>query len=132
MNIQAITGGATALLLIPGGFWALGKFGPGFVAGKMHDGFQKLKASTWVRDPAKPKRARALVAVAELLEDEIPAPGTGQEVYDAFGAEIAAHVSVGSAAQWSKVARQVGDAIQLELDADVKDLGAQTPPPAAG
>lgn len=128
---SSIISGAVAAVAITGGFWAAGKFGPGLIVKKLHEGFVQIKDSEWVREPGKPKRARALLALTELLEDEIPEPGEGQQVYEELGDEIAAHVHLGSAAQWTKVARQFGDAVDLELDNDIKELGAPPPPPAA-
>lgn len=133
MGIQAMMEGAVGALAVTGGFWALGKYGPKFVVSKFREGFDAVKDSDWVRNPAKPKRARALLALAELIEDEIPEAGQGQEVYDGLGADIAEHsrigpFQVGSAAQWSKVLQQFGDAFDTELDADIKALAA---PPAA-
>lgn len=117
-----ITSGVVGAVVLGSGFWAAGKFGPGLLVSRIHAGFEAIKDSAWVRDPAKPKRAAALLAVAQLLEDEIPEPGQGQEVYDALGAEAAALVHVGSAAQWAKVLRQFGDAVDTELDDDIKKL----------
>lgn len=132
IDIQAITAGAVAAVALAGGFWALGKFGPSLLVKRLHKGFEELKTSAWVRDPAKPKRAQAMRAVAELLEDEIPEPGQGQEVYDALGAGISARVPIGSAAQWAKAARSFGDAVDTELDLQLLEIASNaTTPPAA-
>ncbi len=126
MDIQAMVGGAVAVLMIPSAFWALGKFGPAFVAKKLHEGFEAAKSTDWVR--AKPSRAKWLLVTAQLLEEEVPEPGEGQAIYDAAGAWIAERVKIGSAEQWAKAARQFGDAVDTELDEDIKALGADVPP----
>ncbi len=128
IDSQTIFGGALAGMAMLAGFWALGKFGPGLLTNKLHEGFEAVKNSGWVRDPAHPKRAKALVSLVELLEDEVPEPGEGKELYDAIGAGIAGYCRVGSAAQWSKVSQQFGDSINLELDEEIKEMGA---PPQA-
>lgn len=117
-----ISSGVTGVVILGGAFWAAGKFGPGLVASRIDAAFDAIKDSAWIRDPAKPKRAMALLAIAQLLEEEIPNPGQGQEVYDALGVQAAALVHVGSAAQWSKVLRQFGDAIDLEIADDIKKI----------
>lgn len=128
MDMHTITSGVVGLAALGVGFWALGKFGPDLVVGKLHAGLEALKASAWVRNPARPQRARWLLATLQLLEEEIPEPGQGQEVYDALAAATVAHVPFGSKEQWAKVYRQFGDAVDTELDADVKALaGPQTP-----
>lgn len=123
-----ISSGVVGAVVLGGGFWAAGKFGPGLVVSRLHAGFEALKDSAWIRNAAKPKRAVALLAFAQLLEEEIPEPGQGQELYDALGAQAAGLVHVGSAAQWSKVLRQFGDAVDTELDDDIKAIVA---PPTA-
>lgn len=130
MDIQAISAGLVGAVAVTGGLWALGKYGPGLVVRRIRDGLDNVKASAWVRDPARPKRAKALLAVLELLEDEIPEPGQGQEVYDSLGIEISAYtrvglLQIGSAAQWAKVLRQFGDAVDTELDDEIKQLAGQ-------
>lgn len=128
MDISMVTSGVVGTLAVGAGFLVVGKFGPGLVVNKLHEGFEQLKDSAWVRDAAHPKRAKALMALAELLEDEIPAPGAGQAFYDAAGAQAAGLARVGSAAQWAKVLRQFGDAVDTELADDIKEIAASTPP----
>lgn len=131
MDIQTVAAGVVGAVAITGSFWAAGKFGPGLVVKKLDALFHAAKDSAWIRDPAKPHRARLLLAAAEFLEEEIPDKGEGQEVYDALGAEISGYVHFGSPAQWAKVTRQFGDAVDTELDEDIKELGAPPTPPAA-
>lgn len=118
-------GGALFLSVV---IYLIGVFLPGVVVGWVHRFFAAAKASPWWRDPAHPKRARWLLATAELAEDEIPEPGTGSVVYAAWGAKTAAltPLLMGTAGRWSAAYEKVGDAVDLELDAQVKDLA--TPP----
>lgn len=131
MDIQSIAGSAAAVFLIPGGFWALGKLGPGLAAGKIHDGFEQVKQSSWVRNPAHPKRARWLKATLELLEEELPNPGMGIEFYAKIGSAISAHVKIGSAEQWGTVMQKLGDGLDTELAKDVAEIADVPIPPAA-
>ena len=110
----------------------MGVFLPGIVVGWVHRLFAAAKASAWWRDPAHPKRARWLLATAELLEDEIPEPGTGSAIYAAWGAAVAAltPLLMGTAGRWATAFEKVGDAVDLELDAQVKDLAVLPPLPA--
>lgn len=126
MNIHEIWAGVVGGAAIAGGFWAIGKYGPGFLVGQLHDLFNEAKDSQWAR--AKPARAKLLLAFAELLEQEIPEPGEGQEFYDTLGAAVAGRIGIGSATQWSKVLRQFGDAVDTELDAEIKLLATQEQP----
>lgn len=127
----ATMGGGSLLLCLV--IYLVGVFLPGIVAGKIHSLFAAAKASPWWRDPAHPKRARWLLATAELAEDEIPEPGTGKAVYEAWGAAVAAlsPLLIGTAGRWAAAFEKVGDAVDLELDAQVKDLAAPPPPPEA-
>ena len=110
----------------------MGVFLPGIVVGWVHRLFAAAKASAWWRDPAHPKRARWLLATAELLEDEIPEPGTGSAVYAAWGAKTAAIAPflIGTAARWAAAYEKVGDAVDLEMNAQIKDLADLPPLPA--
>lgn len=112
--------------------WLVGAFLPGIVVGKIHGIFAAAKTSAWWKDPAHPKRSRLLLAAAEFLEDEIPEPGTGSEVYAALGARIAALTPflIGTGGKWAAALEKAGDAVNLELDAQVKDLGELPPLPA--
>lgn len=105
-------------------FWALGRFLPPFLVKQIHGLFARAKASPWFRNPAKPKRARLLLALAEFLEDEIPEPGQGREFYAALGARVAslAPFLVGTGPKWADALEKAGDAIDLELDEEIKDL----------
>jgi hypothetical protein len=112
--------------------YLVGVFLPGIVVGKIRSLFAAAKASPWWHDPAHPKRSRWLLATAELAEDEIPEPGTGGAVYAAWGAKTAsiAPFLIGTAARWAAAYEKVGDAVDLELNAQVKDLGELPPLPA--
>ena len=122
-------GGALFLSVV---IYLIGVFLPGIVVGWTHRLFAAAKASAWWRDPAHPKRSRWLLATAELLADEIPAPGTGSAVYAVWGAKTAAIAPflIGTAARWAAAYEKVGDAVDLEMDAQVKDLGELPPLPA--
>mgnify|MGYP001605672179 CR=1 FL=1 len=141
--LEGLKAHALALGLALGGplaigalFVLAGRMVPGLIAGRLQRLFAETKASAWWRDSAHPKRARWLLATAELLEDEVPDPGQGQEVYDAFGAWANARAKIGvlplgSAAQWANLARKGGDAIDLELDAEIVEIAKmQTPVPS--
>ena len=104
----ATLGGGALFLSIA--IYLMGVFLPGIVVGKIRSLFAGAKASPWWRDPAHPKRARWLLATAELLEDEIPEPGTGSAVYAAWGAKTAAIAPflIGTAARWAAAYEKVG------------------------
>jgi hypothetical protein len=109
---------------IAGVFWAGGKFLPELLVKKMREGFDWLKASAWLRDPNKPKRARWFVATLELLEDELPEPGQGKAFYDAAGVFICglwAPLALGGS-RWAKVLEKAGDALDTELDREILEL----------
>ena len=120
----ATLGGGALLLSVV--IYLAGIFLPGILVGWIHRLFAAAKASPWWRDPAHPKRARWLLATAELAEDEIPEPGTGGAIYAAWGAAVAAlsPLLMGTAGRWAAAFEKVGDAVDLELDAQVKDLAA--------
>ena len=126
----ATLGGGALFLSVA--IYLIGVFLPGILVGWVHRLFAAAKASAWWRDPAHPKRARWLLATAELLEDEIPVPGTGSAIYATWGAAVAAltPLLMGTAGQWATAFEKVGDAVDLELDAQVKDLAALPPMPA--
>lgn len=108
------------------GLWAVGKYLPGIVVKKMRQGFEFMKNSPWMKNPAKPHRIKWLLATAEMLEEEIPEPGEGKEVYAVLGAKIAASLPIltGSAGKWADALQKGGDAINLELDQEIIDLSA--------
>ena len=123
-------GGGTLLLFLV--IYLVGVFLPGIVVGKIRSLFAAAKVSPWWHDPMHPKRARWLLATAELAEDEIPEPGTGSAVYAAWGAKTAsiAPFLIGTAARWAAAYEKIGDAVDLELDAQVKELAELPPLPA--
>lgn len=126
-NLLLVVLGLGAPVAIGLAFAAAGRILPGFIAGKIGALLDAAKNEPWFRDPAHPKRAKALLTVFELIEDEVPDPGQGEEVYKAFGewassrAKVAG-VSVGTASQWADLARKGGDAIDTKLDAELLDL----------
>ena len=130
--MQAWISGIGVAFGLTAGIWAIGKFFPAMIVKKVHGAFAAAKASLWWRDPSHPKRARLLLAAAEFLEDEIPEPGTGSAVYAAWGAAVAAltPLLMGTAARWAAAFEKVGDAVDLEMDSQVKDLGELPPLPA--
>ena len=127
--------GLGAPLALVAAFFVAGRTVPGLIVGKLRRIFEEAKTSPWWRAADKPHRARFLLATFVFLEAEIPDAGEGQEVYDAFGAWAHAHARVGalplgSAGQWSALARKGGDALDLELDAEILELGRLAGPPA--
>ncbi|MBS3927816.1 MAG: hypothetical protein KGZ65_04410 [Sphingomonadales bacterium] len=139
-NVAAVGMGLGGTVLFGISFMLAGRFVPGIVVGKLRKVFEEAKASPWWRE--KPHRAKFLHAAVVFLEAEVPDAGEGQEVYDAFGAWANAHARVGgmplgSAAQWAALARKGGDAIDLQLNAEIVEIAAIVPqtqsdvPPAA-
>ncbi len=133
-NVLALGLGLGGPLALVVAFLVAGRTVPGLVVGKLRRAFEEAKNSPWWRDAAKPHRAKFLYAAAVFLEAEVPDAGQGQEVYDAFGVWANAHARIGgfplgSAAQWSALARKGGDAIDLQLDEEVIALAALVNPP---
>lgn len=112
------------------GFWALGKYGPGYLASKVHILFVKVKDSEWARNPLKPKRACWLLATVDMLEDELPEPGTGAEFYKVLGADVAEHFPppLNNEAKWASTLEKFGDASNLELDAEIVEIAKLVKP----
>ena len=134
------------LLLLAAGaafFWALCRYLPGLAVRKVHDLFVLIRGSAWMR--AKPHRARLLLALIQLLEEEIPEPGTGREFYAGLGEAIAklpatassrapvllkapllalGVMLTGSGPKWADVLEKVGDAVDTELDEEIKSLAS--------
>ena len=129
IDLHSMMGGAVGAAAITVGWWGVGKFGPSYVAGKFKMGFDLAKSSPWWRDAAHPKRAKWLMATVELLEEEIPEPGHDLEIYDRFGRAAAARFPFGSAERWAETARKFGDALDTELDDEIKNLASEPPKP---
>lgn len=133
--MKAMLAGFGISLCLGGGIWALGRFLPGFLTGKVHGFFVWAKAAPWFRDLSKPWRLRWLLATAELLEQEIPDPGQGKALYTALGAQIAGSTAIlaGTGGKWASALEKVGDALDTELDGEVLELAKvlNVPPPAA-
>lgn len=110
---------------------AIGGFLPGFVVKKVHSLFVAAKTSPWWKDAAHPKRAKWLQATAELLEDEIPEPGQGKAAYEALGGRIASMTPLlaGTGAKWAAAIEKACDAVNLELDKEIKELATSEPKP---
>lgn len=133
VGLGMTVGGPVGLMVA---FFLAGRMVPGLIVKKLSRVFEEAKTSPWWRDPAKPHRAKFLYAAAVFLEAEVPNPGEGQEVYDTFGVWANSHarmggVPLGSAEQWSTLARKGGDAIDLELDARIVELALLVEPPVA-
>jgi hypothetical protein len=133
-NVLALGLGLGGPMAIAVAFLIAGRAVPGLVAGKLSKAFGEAKDSNWWREPSKPHRAKLLYAVAVFLEAEVPDAEKGQEVYDAFGVWANTHARIGafplgSAAQWSALARKAGDAVDLELDSEVLALADLANPP---
>ena len=116
--------GAALVMGLGLGITALGYFLPGYIVGKIQKAFEWAKKAAWMRDPAHPHRLKLLRAATEFLEKEIPEPGEGKELYAALGADIAgSHVLLaGTGPKWASVLEKCGDAIDTELDAEIKEL----------
>lgn len=133
-NVLALGLGLGGPVAIVVAFLIAGRTVPGLVVGKLSRVFDEAKSSPWWRDAAKPHRAKFLYAAAVFLEAEVPNLGQGQEIYDAFGTWANSHARIGafpmgSAAQWSALAQKGGDAIDLQLNAEVIALAALVNPP---
>lgn len=126
IDLHTLAGGAVAVLGLGLGIRAVGWFLPGFLTKKVHALYEAAKMSPWWHDPAHPKRARWLLATAELLEDEIPEPGQGKAVYAQLGADIAglSPILAGTARTWAGALEKVGDALDTELDAAIKGIAS--------
>ncbi len=132
MGIPGWMEGVAAVAALGLGAKALSWFLPGLIAKKIDAAFETLRASAWLRDPAKPKRVKAYLALLDLLEEELPDPGQDRGVYQAAGAWIASLVPIlaGSGPRWAQVLGKIGDAIDLEAEEEIKKLGeAQDMPP---
>jgi hypothetical protein len=134
-------------LVVGGFFWVLMRYAPGMLVKWLHATFEWAKANEWMR--AKPHRVALLVAVIRFLEEEVPDPGTGKEFYADLGARMASLparlaavapiwlkgplgilvvLMAGSGSKWSEALEKAGDAIDTELDDELKELGGSTQP----
>jgi len=122
--MQTLITGIGVAVALSGGIWAIGFFLPGFIVKKLHGLFLAAKNSAWWHDAAHPKRAKWLLATAELLEDEIPEPGHGKALYEALGTKVAAltPLLIGTGSKWAAALEKAGDAVDLELDGEIKEL----------
>lgn len=129
--LHAWVAGIGSTVALAGGIWAVGKYLPGIIVTKVHGLFNAAKVSPWWRNPAHPKRARWLLATAELLEDEIPEPGQGKELYAQWGAATAAlsPLLIGTAGKWAGAYEKCGDAVDTGLDVEIKTLAAELAAP---
>jgi hypothetical protein len=101
---------------------------PDYVAGKIEDGISAIKKSPWFRDPAHPKRAKWARMTLELIEDEVPEPGTGKAFYDALGAKVASlhRLLPGSTEKWARLLEKVGDKADTTMDEELLRLAADS------
>ena len=122
-----ITGILSTIALSAGISYVVGKFLPDFLTKKIHALFAAAKVSPWWHDAAHPKRAAWLLSTAQLLEEEIPEPGTGEAMYQALGAKIAGltPLLINSGPKWAKALEKAGDAIDLKLDQEIKYLATK-------
>ena len=132
--MHAWINGLLGVAALGAGIWAVGRFLPGVIIKKVHRAFAAAKACPWFRDAAHPKRAKWLLATAELLEDEIPEPGTGAALYAALGAKVAGLTPLlaGTGGKWAAALEKCGDAVDLELDGEIKELATPTVGTPAG
>ena len=124
ISTQELVGGMAGGCAVSAAFWIVGYFVPGMVVKRVHSLFEDLRGSTWIRDPSRPKRIKWLAATIELLEDEIPEPGQGRDLYDGLGNFVSRHIPVGSSQKWADALQKIGDAIDTELDHDIKDMAS--------
>lgn len=126
IDVHAVATGAVAAVGLGLGIAGIGWFLPGFLVKKLHAGFEAAKSSPWWRDANHPKRAQWLLATAVLLEDEIPEPGKGRELYEAIGQRLAglSPFLIGTGTKWANALEKVGDALDTALDDEIKTIGA--------
>lgn len=129
-NMKGWLEAAAIVAAVGGAAWAMGKYLPGIIVKKLHAAFEAVRGCEWIRNPARPKRAAWLVATLVLLEDELPEPGAGKEFYAELGAGVAklSPMLIGTGPKWAAALEKIGDAIDTELDDEIKELAA--PPPA--
>ncbi len=122
--------GIGIMAALSSGIWVIGRFLPALIVKKVHGLFEAAKSSSWWREPAHPKRARLLLAAAEFLEDEIPEPGQGTALYANLGAQVATITPLlaGTGSKWAAALEKAGDAINLELDDEIKELATIVTP----
>lgn len=114
-------------------FWFLRAKVPGLLVAKFDAGVDALRASPWIRDQAHPHRLKLLVAVLVFLEGELPEPGQGKDFYDRLGTAVAARMPslLRSPEKWSAALMAAGDAIDTQIDADLKAM-TENPPATQG
>lgn len=96
----------------------------GLAIKKIHTAFESFRNSAWVREPSRPSRAKMLAAILACLEEELPDAGKGHDFYLAIGNKVASAnpALTGMAGLVASVLEPLGDALDTELDADIKDL----------
>lgn len=146
IDIGSLAAGVlTSTFVVAIGFKIAGAKLPRIVVDGVHKLVKAIGESQWVRNPAKPKRARWWAATLELFEDEIPEPGQGRAFYMDLATEwvvfLREHLPlwlqwlVQTTDRWAGLFEPIGDALDTELDEDLKVLAAapaapQLPPPA--
>lgn len=114
-------------------FMAAGQLLPGLVVRHVHEWFEDAKDNPWMRDPAHPKRAKLLVAVAEFLEDAIPDRNSPEHdaLYTRFGKwmEGRSILLMGTGPKWAALAEKVGDALDTDLPEEIIALAKPDCPP---
>ena len=136
-----------ASLVISGFFWALMRYVPGMLVKWLHAAYDWAKASPWML--AKPHRAALLVAIIRFMAEEIPNPGTGKEFYADLGARMASLparaaavaplwlkgpigvlvvLMAGSGGKWAEALEKAGDALDTELNEELKELSGGPQP----
>lgn len=100
----------------------------GLAIGRLHDQFEAFRNSDWVRDSAHPARAKMLAAILAWLEEELPDAGKGHDFYQAIGDKIANSTVAlkGTGSLFASALEPLGDALDTELDLDIKELLTRT------
>lgn len=133
LQSAAVAGALTAVGA--GTFWFLRNKLPGIAGAKLGSTIQALKNSAWAKDPAHPQRAKLILAVMELIEAEIPEPGTDRAFYDRIAIAIVERLPkalsfLASPKKLADAAEAVGDKLDTTLDDEIKAIAGAGAPKA--
>jgi len=109
-----------------GALWFLRSQAPGMIVKKIHKTFESIRSSSWINNKNHPKRARWLLATLELIEEEIPNPGTDRAFYDGLGQQLSDYMPIvlKNPKKWADALEKIGDSIDTEISADIKEISA--------